>query len=462
MKHLITVLMLGIGISMITCMGAYLSVPEEYLTIQAAIDAAQQGDSVLVNGGLYSGPGNRDIDFRGKAITVRARAQCTIDCESVSGDPHVGFTFFTGEPAATRLEGFTIINAGHHGDWPSTAAICIQNQSSPTIVNCRINQCLHGVIVRATCNPIMANCTISANAGGGIDWAAHCRGSIVNCLIADNDGYGLAFGHIGEPNIVNCTITGNSGYGVMFDESDTPLRNCIISNNTLGSIDATISQPDIQYCIIAGGFSGEGNIDADPLFVDSANGDYHLSQIASGQAVDSPGVDSGATLADQVCFDTWQQTVCLDQLSTRTDEIPDSGQIDMGYHYYSSMVPTPTPVPSEYVSLTIDLPASPLMSGSEFYITLLIENDSGISYTDVPVIMVLEVSGLYVFWPTWTMSLDWTMWPEIPTGASQIPVFTSFVWPSGVPSGTANFYSVIMHPEMTDFLSNLAVGTLSW
>ncbi|MHC4676624.1 MAG: hypothetical protein ACYTBZ_29420, partial [Planctomycetota bacterium] len=47
-------------------------VPTDYATIQVAIDASVDGDTVVVVPDTYSGPGNRNISFKGKAITVQS------------------------------------------------------------------------------------------------------------------------------------------------------------------------------------------------------------------------------------------------------------------------------------------------------------------------------------------------------------------------------------------------------
>jgi hypothetical protein len=62
-------------------------------------------------------------------------------------------------------------------------------------------------------------------------------------------------------------------------------------------------------------------IDADPLFVTGPQGNYYLSQIAAGQGTDSPCVDTGDPASHMIVG------------TTRTDEVPDSGVVDMGYHY---------------------------------------------------------------------------------------------------------------------------------
>ena len=66
-------------------------------TIQEGIDAAVNGDTAIVLDGVYTGTGNRDLDFLGKAITLRSAngpAHCIIDCESGPGEEgHRGFYF---------------------------------------------------------------------------------------------------------------------------------------------------------------------------------------------------------------------------------------------------------------------------------------------------------------------------------------------------------------------------------
>jgi hypothetical protein len=80
---------------------------------------------------------------------------------------------------------------------------------------------------------------------------------------------------------------------------------------------------DVTYTNVEGGFAGEGNIDAEPLFVTGLQGDYYLSNegLSGDQVETSPCVDAGDP--DSV----------LVVGTTRTDEINDFGVIDMGYHY---------------------------------------------------------------------------------------------------------------------------------
>lgn len=106
--------------------------------IQQALDAAEDGDTVVVLDGTYSGVGNRDIDFGGRAVTVRSdhgAETCIISC-----DAGRGFYFHSGEDQNSVLDGFTITHGrsgwGSVGGGGGGAILC--DGGSPTIANCRI------------------------------------------------------------------------------------------------------------------------------------------------------------------------------------------------------------------------------------------------------------------------------------------------------------------------------------
>ena len=91
-----------------------LNVPSGFSTIQAAIDAAFDGDTVIVADGTYTGVGNKDLDFKGKAITVRSEngpGSTIIDCEGEGR----GFNFENRETESSVLSGFTITNGAAGG-----------------------------------------------------------------------------------------------------------------------------------------------------------------------------------------------------------------------------------------------------------------------------------------------------------------------------------------------------------
>jgi pectin methylesterase-like acyl-CoA thioesterase len=92
--------------------------PADFSNIQAAIDDSNNGDIIEVRPGTYTGTGNRDIDFKGNAITVRSTdpndsniiTATVIDCNGTKAEPHRGFYFHSSEGPDSVLAGITITN----------------------------------------------------------------------------------------------------------------------------------------------------------------------------------------------------------------------------------------------------------------------------------------------------------------------------------------------------------------
>ena len=138
----------------------------DFPTIQAAVHASHDGDIIELADGVFAGLGNRDIDYMGKAITIRSRSgvpySCIIDCQGTPSEPHRGFIFERMESPASILEGVTITNgyAWRGGGIYLEAAF-------PTIIRC--------VLLRNT-----------GHHGGGMDCDLVSGPTLVQCTFVEN------------------------------------------------------------------------------------------------------------------------------------------------------------------------------------------------------------------------------------------------------------------------------------
>jgi parallel beta-helix repeat protein len=152
-----------------------INVPGDQPTIQAGIDAAVNGDEVVLADGTYSGSGNCSVSFQGKLITVRSASgdptTCTIEsCSDVSN----AVVFENGETLDAVLEGITI--TGDITTIPSFRAVRIQG-SSPSISNCVFDG-NYGAILILTGDPVITNCTLSSNGVVGSGGAVLVEGGL--------------------------------------------------------------------------------------------------------------------------------------------------------------------------------------------------------------------------------------------------------------------------------------------
>jgi predicted outer membrane repeat protein len=164
------------------------------------------------------------------------------------------------------------------------------------------------------------NCTFTGNSGmyvGGMQNSGSPAPTVVNCIFTRNEaaksgvgnGAGGGLGNWNSsPTVINCTFVENSSAGIFggglgdAGSSSTTVSNCIFWGNIANS-STQIGGGSVTYSCVQGGRSGEGNIDADPHFVDPQNGDFRLksqggrwdplSESWTQDDVTSPCIDAG-------------------------------------------------------------------------------------------------------------------------------------------------------------------------
>jgi len=262
----------------------------DFNDIQAGIDAAILGDTVIVADGIYTGSGNRDIYIHHKYITIRSEngpENCIIDCNGSEAAPHRGFYFYYSnyhyqgeyqEYPNLILDGFTIING-----YANVGGGIYCERSSPTISNCTFN----GNTATSPYNsygggmynydwdnvPTLTNCTFTDNSavssgigsgtGGGM-YNYESDPTLTNCTFTDNSAVSSGMGgstgggmsnHGSSPTLTNCTFSGNSASygGGMYNRngSNATVINCTFSGNSAssgGGMHNIESSPTLTNC----------------------------------------------------------------------------------------------------------------------------------------------------------------------------------------------------------------------
>ncbi|QDU66283.1 right-handed parallel beta-helix repeat-containing protein [Engelhardtia mirabilis] len=324
-----------------------LNVPGQFPTLQSAIDVALDGDTVLVQPGTYNE--RIDFRGKAIELISAAGAQATIiDGTGAVIDgppgPDAVVRFDDGETAGSRLTGFTVTGSDSmitsQAVWAMGATPIIQgcvvrdNHASlggafsggGILIDCELVDNVGGAGGAVYGDADLYGCRIAGNLsyynqGGGVFATGPC--TIADCEIVDNltgfdaySGGGVAgpaslsyclvagnrvqpFGGIPvrgaglfEPaSVDHCTVVDNEildlpctgsceGGGIY---GGGPITNSIVRGNVPGQLLLTGA---VSYSNVSEPTPGSGNFDADPLFVDAAGGDYHLS---SG----SPCIDAG-------------------------------------------------------------------------------------------------------------------------------------------------------------------------
>lgn len=232
-----------------TAQAATIRVPQDSSTIQAAIDAAVAGDTVLVAPGTY----NEAIDFKGKAITVTSSngaKKTIID----AGRTNSVVRFHTSETRASVLSGFTLRN-GNATEYPLDGGGVQIFQASPTIrgnVVTNSSACSGNGIAASFSSALIVDNHIHHNhqdgcgggtTGGGIlvggAGAVEVTDNLIEYNQTDMDGGGIGMFAAGQPLIARNTIrynTAGSGGGISTVNGSSPtVIDNLVHGNTAGS-----------------------------------------------------------------------------------------------------------------------------------------------------------------------------------------------------------------------------------
>ena len=248
----------------------------DYTTIQAGVNAAVDGDEVVVADGTYTGDGNYNIYFSMKSIILRSSGgaqNCIIDCGGYGG-----FYLFGFEDKITTVEGFTITGcseyaavnitlSGHLKDciiidndtreslYNFTPVTCLDPSAGKgfiTIENCSFISNIStygGAIYCETSDTLIKNCqftdNVSIRSGGAIAAYLFADVTIIGCNFNDNRAvyHGGAVATIANDaginiRLIECSFTGNSagenglGGAVVVGDYTAEIAKCTFNYNT--------------------------------------------------------------------------------------------------------------------------------------------------------------------------------------------------------------------------------------
>ncbi len=264
-----------------------LSTGQRFASIQAALNYAESGQVISIAPGTY----HENIVVPNLPLTIRStnpQDSAVVSLTSAVGDGTSAVVTLAPGSALRSLQGLTITGG-------ADGIVCTAAQLK------------------------LSSCVLTGNRDCGIEVSNESMLSLDHCILAGNGGAGLYSVPVKGRRLVyskvdlnHCTITQNRGYAL--DGDGITVSNSILSGNGLatGNVQSKSSNVAISYSDVQGGFTGQGNTDADPLFVTSGSwadpntyvaGDHHLKSEAGHwnanasiwvpDDVTSPCIDAG-------------------------------------------------------------------------------------------------------------------------------------------------------------------------
>lgn len=213
-----------------------------YATLQAAVNNAKAGDTITLAAGTYAGSGNRDIDFGGKALSVKSAGgagQTTIDCGGSIKENHRGFNIH-GNVSGARIEGLTIKKGFPNNDQTFLSG---ENQGA-------------GAFIERGCQAAFVSCVFTNNGGvnntgGAIQ--SYGRLTLAGCTFDGNPSSGLR--NLGTATVTGCKFSNNTskaGAGIMSGAGLLTLTDSTFTDNTCDGVGGAGGGLDVEFDLGSG------------------------------------------------------------------------------------------------------------------------------------------------------------------------------------------------------------------
>lgn len=265
---------------------------DDTIKIYSDVVVLENATLSIFQGTVIEFQGHYKLNIRGRLLasgTIEDRIIFTAK-DTVAGWHGIRFLGIDNNSLAlSHLQYCTIRHGNATGAAPDNrgGGIFTHSSSKLLIENCIIEKNRSeyyggGIGLFSSSSAIIRNCIIRNNSalyGAGMHITLSSHPTIENCLFYENEGRGALFiEYNANPVLKNLTITNNDYYGIRTSNNAHPeLINCIVWNNEDVEI-SNNAEISITHSDIEGGWTGEGNIDVDPLFLDPANSNYRLDE----------------------------------------------------------------------------------------------------------------------------------------------------------------------------------------
>ncbi len=280
---------------------------QRFASIQTALNYAEAGQVISISPGTYK----ENLIVPNIPLTIRStnpQDSAVVSLTSATGDGTSAVVTLAAGSALRSIQGLTI-TGGTDG------------------------------IVCAGAKLNLSSCVITGHKDCGVEVSQESTLSLDHCIIAGNGGTALYSIPVkgrrlicSKVDLSHCTITQNRGYAL--DGDEITVANSILYDNglTTGNVQSKSSNVTISYSDVQGGCAGQGNIDADPLFVTSGRwadpnayvpGDHHLKSKAGHWHP-----RTGTWVLDEVtspCIDAGDPSAAFDR-----EPAPNGGRVNLG------------------------------------------------------------------------------------------------------------------------------------